>query len=66
MEFQAKELRFVILGLKKLLDESKQKLEILSEDSDEFVYEANDAALIDQMINTLEEEYQRKYAAKKS
>ncbi len=62
MDFQAKELRLVILGLKKLLDESKVKLKSHDSDSDEFIYEANDAALLELMISSLEEEYLRKYA----
>jgi hypothetical protein len=66
MEFPAKELRLVILGLKKLLAASQQKLAGLGSDSDEFAFEANDAALIELMINRLEEEYHRKHAVKNS
>lgn len=66
MDFQAKELRLVILGLKKLLAESQRRLAGLGSESDEFAFEANDAALIELMIGRLEEEYRRKHAAKNS
>jgi hypothetical protein len=63
VDFQAKELRLVIRGLKKLHDESKVKLAELDSESDEYVHEANDAVLVELMINTLEDEYRRKFAA---
>lgn len=61
MELEAKEHRFVILGLKKLLEETVEKMSSLSEEDDERVYLSNDAMLIDTMVNSFEEEYRRKY-----
>ncbi len=61
MELEAKEHRFVILGLKKLLEETVSKMEGLSDEDDERIYLSNDAMLIDTMINGFEEEYKQRY-----
>ena len=60
MELEAKEHRFIILGLKKLLEETIKKMDLLPEE-DERVYLSNDAMLIDTMIKGFEEEYKHKY-----
>ena len=61
MELQAKEQRLVILGLKKLLQETVEKMELISDEEDEYVYLSNDAMLIDTMIKGFEAEYQQKF-----
>jgi hypothetical protein len=57
MQLQAKEHRLVILGLKKLLENTTNKLNGLSDESDEYMHLSNDAMLIDTMIESLQEEY---------
>jgi hypothetical protein len=61
MELEAKEHRMVILGLKKLLEDTTSKMSELSEEDDDYVYLSNDAMLIDSMIQGFESEYQEKY-----
>ncbi|WP_215395983.1 hypothetical protein [Rheinheimera oceanensis] len=61
MELQAKEQRLVILGLKKLLQETIERMELISDEEDEYVHLSNDAMLIDTMIKGFEEEYQLKF-----
>lgn len=61
MELEAKETRMVILGLKKLLNEMKSRLEGLSDEDDEYVFLVNDAALVEIMISRFEDEYQTRY-----
>ncbi|MCE2030133.1 hypothetical protein [Sessilibacter corallicola] len=61
MELQAKEHRLVILGLKKLLEDTTDKLNALSEESDEHMHLSNDAMLIDTMIESFQEEYSQKF-----
>ena len=61
MKLEAKEHRFVILGLKKLLEETVEKMHGLHEEDDERIYLSNDAMLLDTMINGFEEEYKEKY-----
>ena len=61
MELEAKEHRFVIMGLKKLLQETTEKINTLPENDDERIHLSNDAMLIDTMINGFEGEYKRKY-----
>ena len=64
MELEAKELRMVVLGLKKLLQETTQRMEELSDEEDEYVYLSNDAMLIDTMIQGFQEEYANKFEKK--
>lgn len=64
MELEAKEQRLVILGLKKLLQETCDKMKFLSDEEDEYVFLSNDAMLIDTMIKGFEEEYQLKFGEK--
>lgn len=61
MELEAKEHRLVILGLKKLLEETVKKMNELHEEDDERIYLSNDAMLLDTMIIGFEEEYKRKH-----
>ena len=61
MELEAKETRMVILGLKKLLNEMQFRLQGLSDEDDEYVFLANDAALVAIMISRFEDEYQTRY-----
>lgn len=61
MELEVKEMRLVILGLKKLLQGTLQKMEETSEDDDEHIFLSNDAMLIDTMIKSFEQEYKEKY-----
>ena len=63
MELEAKETRFVILGLKKLIDDIKNQLEQISDEDDDYSYLVNDAVLIDAMIKAYEDEYQDKFGA---
>jgi len=64
MELEAKEMRMVILGLRKLLEDTQAKIKNLSENDDEYVFLSNDAMLIDTMIAGFKEEHQQKYAEK--
>jgi hypothetical protein len=61
MELEAKETRMVILGLRKLLEDTRLRMLNLSEDDDEYAFLSNDATLIDSMIAGFEEEYKNKY-----
>ncbi|BFM09575.1 hypothetical protein [Halioxenophilus aromaticivorans] len=61
MELEAKEHRLVIRGLKKLLEETVDKMNEMHEDDGERVFLSNDAMLIDTMIIGFEEEYKTKY-----
>lgn len=61
MNLEAKEQRLVILGLKKLLKDTVEKMNALSDEDDEWVNLSNDAMLIDTMINGFEEEYRLRF-----
>lgn len=61
MKLEAKEHRIVILGLKRLLEETVEKMSYLSKEDDERVSLSNDAMLIDLMIKRFEEEYRVKF-----
>lgn len=61
MNLEAKEHRLVILGLKKLLEDTVEKMNVLSDEDDERVYLSNDAMLIDTMIEGFEEEYKLRF-----
>ena len=61
MKLEVKEYRIVILGLKKILEETVEKINLLSEEDDERVSLSNDAMLIDLMIKGFEEEYSEKF-----
>ena len=61
MELEAKEHRLVILGLKKLLKETIEKMNAFSDEDDERIFLSNDAMLIDTMIKGFEEEYKLKF-----
>jgi hypothetical protein len=61
MELEAKEHRFVILALKKLLEETIKEMNLVSEDDEEHIHVSNDAMLINTMITGFEEENQNKY-----
>ncbi len=66
MELEAKEHRLVILGLKRLLQDTIEKMESRSDEDDEYVFLSNDAMLIESMIKSFEEEYRAKFEAQKS
>ena len=66
MELEAKETRMVILGLKKLLNEVQSRPQGLSDEDDEYVFLANDAALLEVMISRFEDEYQIRYGKRGS
>jgi hypothetical protein len=61
MNLEAKEHRLVILGLKKLLEDTVEKMNDLSDEDDERVHLSNDAMLIDTMIEGFEEEYRLRF-----
>jgi hypothetical protein len=61
MELEAKEMRLVILGLKRLLEDTKNKIKEVSDEDDEYTFLTNDAMLLDTMISSFEEEYKSKY-----
>ncbi len=61
LALEAKEHRLVIRGLKKLLEETVDKMNELHEDDDERVFLTNDATLIDTMIIGFEQDYKDKY-----
>jgi hypothetical protein len=61
MELEAKEMRMVILGLSRLLEDAKNQLKDLSDEDDDYVFLANDAMLLDTMIASFNEEYKSKY-----
>lgn len=61
MDLQVKEMRMVILGLRKLLESTRAELEKLPGDDDEYTFLSNDYVLIDALIGTFEEEYKRKF-----
>ena len=61
MELEAKEMRMVILGLKRLLEDTKNQIAHVSDEDDEYTYLTNDAMLLDTMISSFEEEYRSKY-----
>lgn len=61
MNLEAKELRLIILGLKKLLEDTVAKMNALSDEDDEWVHLSNDVMLIDTMINGFEEEYRLRF-----
>lgn len=63
MNLEAKEHRLVILGLKKLLEDTVEKMNALSDEDedDERVHLSNDAMLIDTMIEGFEEEYRLRF-----
>ena len=66
MDLAAKETRMVILGLKKLLEDTTEKMQNFSEEDDEYIFLANDAMLLDTMIHGFEEEYQQQFGGKES
>ena len=45
MELEAKEMRMVILGLKRLLEDTKNQIAHVSDEDDEYTYLTNDAML---------------------
>jgi hypothetical protein len=61
MELEAKEMRLVILGLKRLLEDTKNQIKEVSDEDDEYTFLTNDAMLLDTMISSFEEEYKSKY-----
>lgn len=61
MNLEAKEHRLVILGLKKLLEDTVEKMNALSDEDDERIHLSNDAMLIDTMIEGFEEEYRLRF-----
>lgn len=61
MNLEAKEMRMVILGLKSLLKDTENKLNSISEESDDYSYLINDISLIESMILGFSEEYESKY-----
>lgn len=61
MELEAKEMRMVILGLKRLLEDTKNQIKEVSDEDDEYAFLTNDAMLLDTMISSFEEEYKLKY-----
>ena len=61
MELEAKEMRMVILGLKRLLEDTKNQIAEVSDEDDEYTFLTNDAMLLDTMISSFEEEYKSKY-----
>ncbi|MGI1679842.1 MAG: hypothetical protein K6L75_13960 [Cellvibrionaceae bacterium] len=58
MNLEAKEMRMVILGLKSLLKNTENKLNSISEESDDYSYLINDISLIESMILGFSEEYE--------
>lgn len=66
MELEAKEQRLVILGLKKLLQETIEEMKSHSDEDDEYVFLSNDAMLIESMIKGFEDEYRKKFDVQKS
>jgi hypothetical protein len=66
MELEAKEHRLVILGLKRLLQDTVEKMESHSDEDDEYSFLSNDAMLLESMIRGFEEEYRTKFEAQKS
>ena len=66
MELEAKEHRLVILGLKRLLQDTVEKMESNSDEDEEYSFLSNDAMLLESMIRVFEEEYRTKFEAQKS
>ncbi|MGH1470676.1 MAG: hypothetical protein ACRBCS_05745 [Cellvibrionaceae bacterium] len=60
MNLEAKEMRMVILGLKSLLKDTENKLNTISEESDDYSYLINDISLVESMILSFSEEYESK------
>jgi hypothetical protein len=61
MDLQVKEMRMVILGLRKLLESTQAELEKLPEGDDEYIFLSNDYVLMDSLIAAFEDEYQIKF-----
>ena len=61
MDLEAKEMRMVILGLRRLLDDTKNQVATMSDEDDDYTFLTNDAMLLETMISGFEAEYKSKY-----